>query len=94
MSPSQLRREKKGREASKVTQKDTEKVPVQVTYDNLHFKCTKFDSNFKYEKGFNIHIGKAHKKEELLTLTWKSFPSTLLQAGSTGKSQMIHWKKF
>ena len=66
-SPSQLRREKKRREASKVTQEDTEKVPVQVTSDNLHFKCTQCDSNFKSEKGLNIHIGKAHKKEELPT---------------------------
>ena len=66
-SPTQLRRENKRREARKVTQEDTEKVPVQVISDNLNFKCTQCDSNFKSEKGLNIHIGKAHKKEELQT---------------------------
>ena len=35
--------------------------------DNLNYKCTQCEGNFKSEKGLNIHIGKAHKKEELIT---------------------------
>ena len=35
--------------------------------DNLNYKCTQCEGNFKSEKGLNIHISQAHKKEELIT---------------------------
>ena len=35
--------------------------------DNLNIKCPQCELSFKTEKRLNIHIGKAHIKQELLT---------------------------
>ena len=66
-SPSQVRREAKRRETRKTTQEATEKVSAKSLSDNLDYKCPQCEISFKTEKGLNIHIGKAHKKEELPT---------------------------
>ena len=66
-SPSQVRREAKRRETRKITQEATEKVSAKSLSDNLDYKCPQCELSFKTEKGLNIHIGKAHKKEELPT---------------------------
>ena len=31
--------------------------------DNLNYKCTQCEGNFKSEKGLSIHIGQDYKKE-------------------------------
>ena len=55
------------RETRMMNQEVTEKLPDKVISDTLKFKCTQCETSFKSEKGLNIHIGKAHKKEELPT---------------------------
>ena len=55
------------KETRMMNQEVTEKVPAKVISETLKFKCTHCETSFKSEKGLHVHIGKAHKKEELPT---------------------------
>ena len=63
--PSQIRREKKRREARDSPKEDTVKVsdkPILTNYKRSHCGV-----DFKSERGLKIHIGKAHKTESTST---------------------------
>ena len=62
-SPSQIRREKRRKDDREKTKEDTEKVSKKSASNKPSFKCDHCDANFKSEKGWNIHVGKAHKTE-------------------------------
>ena len=64
-SPSQIRREKKRREASDSIKEDTVKVSDKPILTN--YKCSHCAFDFKSERGLKIHIGKAHKTESTST---------------------------
>ena len=62
-SPSQIRREKRRKDDREKTKEDTEEVSEKSDSNKPSFKCDHCDANFKSEKGWNIHVGKAHKTE-------------------------------
>ena len=68
--PSQIRREKKRREARDSPKEDTVKVSDKPILTN--YKCSQCGVDFKSERGLKIHIGKAHKTESTSTQkeTW------------------------
>ena len=45
----------------------TKQVPEKETEQSLKFNCNQCDMRFKNKQGLNIHIGKSHKVELLLT---------------------------